>query len=98
MSRSDELDALFCARCGAVLTPGEGNLYVVRIEAFADPTPGTISGDESPGQVRAEIDRLLEQIRGLSQQELMDQVHRRLVLYLCGRCYRQWIEASAGSV
>ena len=56
---------MFCARCGAVLTPGEGNLYVVRIEAFADPTPGSISGDESPGQVRAEIERLLEQIRGL---------------------------------
>jgi len=26
----------------------------------------------------------------------MDQVYRRLVLYLCGPCYREWIEKPTG--
>lgn len=88
---SDELP-LFCDRCGAELTPGEGSFYVVRIEAFADPTPPSFSEDDLKRDPKAEIERLLHQMRGLSPQEAMDQVYRRLNLYLCGPCYRQWIE------
>jgi len=88
---------LFCHRCGAVLTPGEGSFYVVRIEAFADPTPPNLSADElegiDPGE---EIDRLIEQMRDMTEQELMDQVYRRLTVHLCGPCYRQWIESPVG--
>lgn len=36
---------LLCARCGAELTPGTGDFYVVRIEALADPTPPHFSED-----------------------------------------------------
>jgi hypothetical protein len=35
---------------------------------------------------------MIEQMRGLSEQELLDQVYRRLIVYLCGPCYRRWIE------
>ena len=88
---------LICHRCGAVLTPGRGDFYVVRLEAFADPTPPEITAEElagiDPGQ---EIDRLIEQMRGMSEQELMDHVYRRLTIHLCGPCYRKWIEDPAG--
>ncbi len=30
---------VFCRRCGAELAAGQGNFYVIRIEAFADPSP-----------------------------------------------------------
>jgi hypothetical protein len=84
---------LLCHRCGAALTPGEGDLWVVRIEAFADPTPPIVSTEELAGtDPSAEIDRLIEQMRGMSERELMDQVFRRLTIHLCGTCYRQWIE------
>ena len=83
---------LLCARCGAELTPGTGDFYVVRIEALADPTPPHFSEDDLRRDPRAEIARLIEQMRDLSEQELLDQVYRRLMLYLCGPCYRQWIE------
>ena len=33
----------------------------------------------------------------MSERELLDQVHRRLVLHLCGPCYGQWIEDPVGS-
>lgn len=83
---------LLCARCGVELRPGSGDFYVVRIEALADPTPPSFTEEDLLHDPRAEIERLIEQMRGVSEQELVDQVYRRLILYLCGPCYRQWIE------
>lgn len=87
---------LLCARCAAELTPGKGQFYVVRIEAVADPTPPSFSEDDLKRDHRAEIERLVSQMRDLSERELMEQVYRRLVLCLCGPCYRVWIENPAG--
>ena len=87
---------LCCDRCAAGLTPGDGSFYVVRIEAFADPTPPSFSVDDLLRDAKAEIQRLVDQMGDLSAQEAMDQVYRRLVLYLCGPCYRRWIENPTG--
>src|SRR5512136_1288887 len=83
---------LSCARCHAILMAGKGDFYVVRIESVADPTPPDFSEDDLKRDPKAEIQRLIEQMRELSEQELMDQVYRKLLLYLCGPCYRRWIE------
>ncbi len=92
----DETNPLICHRCSCLLTPGEGNFYVVRIEAFADPAPPNFEGEGlatmNSWQLAAAIDELIEEMKDLSEQELLDQVHRRLTLHLCGRCYRDWIE------
>jgi hypothetical protein len=88
---------LLCARCGAELSPGSGDFYIVRIEAIADPSPPVIPLDDLLGDSRGRIDRLIEQMQGLSEQEAMDQVYRRLAIHLCGPCYRVWIENPAGS-
>jgi len=93
--RSDELP-LSCDRCAAALTPGQGSFYVVRIEAFADPSPPSFSPDDLMRDAQAEIQRLVDEMEDLSPQEAMDQVYRRLVLYLCGPCYRLWIENPTG--
>ena len=87
---------LICHRCGALLKPGDGNFYLVRIESVADPTPPSLSGDESAGDVQERIKDLIEQMRGMSERELMDQIHRRLDLYLCGNCHHGWIENPTG--
>lgn len=86
------MSELLCHRCSALLTPGEGNFYVVRIEAFADPSPPNLDSLDAEVDVETEWQRLLDQMRDLSEQELMDQVYRRMTLHLCGECYRQWIE------
>ena len=89
---------LLCHRCGAVLTPGRGDFYVVRIEALADPTPPDISAEElSAEDFNERFSKLLEEMRGMSEQELLDQVYRRLTIHLCGGCYRGWIENPAGA-
>ena len=90
------LAPVFCARCTAELEPGTGTFYRVTIEAAADPTPPTISAKELGTDIRKRIEDLLQQMQDLSAQEAMDQVYRRLTLYLCGPCYRQWIENPAG--
>jgi len=88
---------LLCHRCGCDLKPGEGNFYVVRIEALADPTPPKITSEDLAANVSAEIDKLIEQMRGMSsERELMDQVYRRLTIHLCGACYKTWIENPTG--
>ena len=65
---------LFCNRCNLELHPGEGNFYVVRIEAIADPTPPEFSLDDLRCDHRHEIEQLLNQMQGLSERELLDQV------------------------
>ena len=87
---------VFCDRCSAELRPGEGNSYVVRIEAFADPAPPILADPVVPPDIGAEIRRLNEQAAGLSEQEAMDQVYRRVILFLCVPCYRGWIERPVG--
>jgi hypothetical protein len=91
-----DLITLFCARCMAELEPGIGSFYRVTIEAVADPTPPTIPAEELSTDIRKRIEHLLQQMQDLSAQEATDQVYRRLILYLCGSCYRTWIENPAG--
>ncbi|MBN1554853.1 MAG: hypothetical protein JXA11_08910 [Phycisphaerae bacterium] len=91
---------LLCHRCGADLTPGKGNFYVVRIEALADPT-GPRFDDEAAGwsaeDIDAEINALIDEMKDLSEQDMMDQIFRRLTIHLCSRCYREWIENPTGN-
>jgi hypothetical protein len=89
---SSDDSPLLCARCAAELTPDKGDFYVVRIEALADPSPLSFSEEDMQSDHRAEIMRLIDEMRGLSEREAIDQVYRRLILYLCGPCYRTWIE------
>jgi hypothetical protein len=88
---NDEIP-LLCARCGIELTPGAGDFYVVRIDAIADPSPPRFSEEDLEHDHRVEIERLIDQMRDLSERELVDQVCRRLILYLCGPCYRRRIK------
>ena len=96
MADDQDVLPLVCHRCGAAKATDEQTYYVVNIEAFADPTPPHITGEQSATDLRSEIDRLIEQARQMSPQELMDQVYRRLTIYLCGPCYRKWIEHPTG--
>ena len=89
--------AIFCRRCGTELTPGQGDFYVVRLEAFADPFPPVISDEDFEKDHRETMRELTEQMSGLSPREAMDSVHRRMSFFLCAACYRPWIEEPTGS-
>lgn len=84
--------SLLCHRCGRPLEPGSGSFYLVRIEAVADPAAPDITAEDLRGDIEQEIESLIDQMRGSSERELTDQVHRRLTLHLCNPCYTRWIE------
>lgn len=88
---------LFCDRCACELEPGRGKFYVVRIEAFADPTPPSLTQEDLERDIADEMDRLVDALGDLSPQEALDQVHRRMTLHLCNACYQRWIEDPAGA-
>ena len=87
---------LFCDRCTTRLHPGRGDFFEVRIEAVADPTPPDIT-DDLEHDPRQAIQEAVDQASQFSERELMDQVYRRLIVYLCGPCYRRWIENPTSS-
>ncbi|HKI36266.1 MAG TPA: hypothetical protein VKA46_30695 [Gemmataceae bacterium] len=89
----------FCDRCSRQLTPGAGDLYVVTIDAVADPFPQSGLAEElSAEAIRAQIESLLQRAGELSEREAMDEVHRRVTLWLCVPCFRRWIENPCPSV
>ncbi len=95
-SYSSEVVPLICARCATPVTPGQGDAYLVRIEALADPTPPSFTEEDLHRDAHREVARLIEQMRHLSEQELIDQVYRRMIFWLCGPCFRCWIKAPVG--
>ncbi len=87
---------IFCHRCASQLTPGKGNFYVVRILAVADPYPPRFDEGDLQLDIESEVDELLGEMQGMSEEELADQVFRRLTIHLCTTCYTNWIENPAG--
>lgn len=87
---------LFCDHCSVELHLGRGDFYVVKIEAVADPTPPEFTEEDLQRDHRREIQQLLAQVEKMSEREAMDQVFRRLTIFLCNRCYQGWIEDPAG--
>jgi hypothetical protein len=89
---------LICARCSDVLKTGDGSFFVVKIEAFADPSgPVVESRQPTAKELRRQLETLVKQMHDVSPHEAMDQVFRRLTLHLCKSCYQIWIENPAGA-
>ncbi len=86
-----------CDRCTASLHRGRGEFYLVSIVAVADASPPTFTERELVGDVRREIELLLQRLEGVGALEAVDQVYRRKVLHLCTRCYQHWIEDLTGA-
>jgi hypothetical protein len=86
------LAPLRCARCAVELRPGKGNFFRIAVEAVADPTPPEITAEELAQDVRPQIEALLARMNEWTEEELMEQVYRRLTFSLCDTCYRQWIQ------
>ena len=87
-----EQDTIICHRCGALMAEGGPLFYVVKIEAFPLPELPPLTLEDLDRDFDEELARIIAEARGMSEQELMDQVYRRLLLHLCPSCYRQWIE------
>jgi hypothetical protein len=88
---------LFCDRCLREMRFGQGEFYLVRIEAVLDPTPPEFTEEDLARNVTAELNDLVRRLEHLPGREAMEQIHRKLTLYLCPACYQRWIENPTGS-
>ena len=71
--------------------------YVVRIDVFADPTVPATSGEElAAADFDQQVADLLEQMKGLSAEELQDDVHRRFEYRICRPCQRRFLANPLG--
>jgi len=88
-------EPMTCDLCGSQVPLHES--FVVRIDVFADPSLPPVTQEEletiDSGQNMAE---LLEQMKGMSTDELQDGVHRRFEHRICASCHRAFLSNPLG--
>jgi hypothetical protein len=92
----DQESQSICQKCGALLTPGRGDFYVVNVEAYAEDSPPVITAEELTRDHTEEMKQIVKELENLSPQEAMDGVYRKFSFPLCRPCYRAWIENPTG--
>ena len=65
--------------------------YVVRVQVYAAADPLEITLDDLLTDHRPEIDALLRQCEGMTEEELMRDVHVELQFDLCRACQRAYL-------
>ncbi len=84
-----------CAVCGATLRAGAH--YVARIDVFADPAVEPVDDQTfGPDGAGAAVADLLEQMKAMTADELMDGVHRRFEYALCPACHKRFLANPLG--
>lgn len=91
-SCATDVDGISCDACGKSLLIEEDIRYEVRIDVRAAYDPLEITPDDLNRDLDAERRRLLEQMKGLSSEEAMDQVHRAFKFDLCPPCQRRYVK------
>ena len=81
--------------CNDVLPPH--GFYIVRMDVFAEPSMPSVSGDElDEMDLELTIDRLIEQMKHMSPDDLQDQVHRRFEFRICLECQKKLLNNPLG--
>jgi hypothetical protein len=71
--------------------------YVVRIDVFADPEMPPVSAKDLAGRdFEREMAELVEEMKGMSAEELQDQVHRRFEYRICRMCQVRFLRDPLG--
>ena len=81
---------VLCDLCNRPIPP-HGH-YVVKIDVFADPAmPAVTSEEMEEADYQAAMAELLEQMKGMSAEDLQDQVHRSFEFKLCRACQMRFL-------
>jgi len=96
--QEDSMNHSTCDGCGAELLPASAVRYEVRIEVEAAYDPLGITAEDLQKDHRAEIAKILEQLKGLSATEAENQVYRRVDFDLCPACQRRYLSGLLSGV
>ena len=71
--------------------------YVVRMDIFADPSMPAMSTEElEEADFDETLDKLLDEMKDMSADDLQDGVHRRFEYRLCPACHRRFLANPLG--
>jgi hypothetical protein len=71
--------------------------YVVRMDIFADPTIPPLSTEElEETDFDETLDKLLDEMKGMTADDLQDGVHRQFEFRLCPACHRRFLANPMG--
>ena len=66
--------------------------YIVKIDVYADPEmPAVTSEEMQEADYQQAMKELMEQMQGMTADELQDQVHRRFEFKLCRPCQMRFL-------
>jgi hypothetical protein len=86
---------VICELCGSRVPPN--GHYVVKIDVYADPSVPPMSTEElEEKDFDQTFAQLLEQMKGMSADDLQDDVHRRFEYRLCRDCQRRFLANPLG--
>jgi len=81
---------VLCDLCNRTIPPHAH--YIVKIEVFADPKmPAVTSEEMEEADYQAAMKELIEQMKGMSADDLQDQVHRSFEFKLCRACQMRFL-------
>src|SRR3954465_3401349 len=84
-----------CDLCGKRMAPHSH--YVLKMDLYADPSmPPLNTEDVDEADPSDQLNDLLEQMKGMTAEELHDQVHRRFEFKLCARCQKTFLTNPLG--
>ena len=84
-----------CDRCGRPIEDGELR-YTARIEVFAAADPLKVTAEDLAADTRSEMEQLLERCAGMTEEELMRDVHVAFQFDLCRRCHQAYLTNPLG--
>jgi hypothetical protein len=88
-------DRVLCDLCDRGL-PKHAS-YVVRIDVYADPTtPNLSTEDLEETNFDETLDKLMDEMKGMTAEDLQDTVHRRFEYRLCPACHRRFLANPLG--
>ncbi len=84
-----------CDLCHRLIPPHAH--YIVNIEVFADPSMPPTTGDElAELDFDDELQKLIDQMKDLSADDLQDQVHRKFHFRICRPCQIRFLANPLG--
>ena len=71
--------------------------YVVRMDVYADPSmPPLSTEDLEETNFDETLDKLMDEMKGMTPDDLQDGVHRRFEYRLCPACHRRFLANPLG--
>jgi hypothetical protein len=86
------VDGISCDLCGKGLLIDEQVRYTVRIEIKAAYDPMEIVREDLDRDLRAEMEGLIEKMKGMSKEDAANQVYKVFHFDLCPPCQKRYLK------